>query len=282
MSSDPEKTARLDSATPTLRPRTPEAQFAPGTIVAARYRIASILGAGGMGEVYRADDIKLGQAVALKFLPARFARDAKLLEHLHDEVRHGRQVTHPNVCRIYDIAEWDDKHFVAMEYVDGEDLARLLRRIGRIAHDKAVDLARGIAAGLHAAHAKGILHRDLKPANVMIDSHGDPRIMDFGLALGEGDDDGTIAGTPAYMAPEQLVGQPVTVQSDLYALGVVMYELFTGRRTTRRRCPSVRARRKRTSPRRRASSRTSIPRSNASSSAACRAILRNDRVPRAK
>ena len=198
--------------------------------MAGRYRIAGILGSGGMGEVYRAEDIKLDQAVALKFLPARLARDPVLLSRLHDEVRLGRQISHPNVCRIHDIAEWEDTHFVAMELVDGEDLSRLLRRIGRLAHDKAVDIARGIAAGLMAAHAKGILHRDLKSANVMVDSHGDPRIMDFGLALATGEDDGTIAGTPAYMAPEQLEGKPATVQSDLYALGLVMYELFTGKR----------------------------------------------------
>ncbi|HEX2122833.1 MAG TPA: serine/threonine-protein kinase [Thermoanaerobaculia bacterium] len=230
---DPEATARIDSdVRPTPRARAGEPQFAPGTIVAGRYRIAGILGSGGMGEVYRADDTKLGQPVALKFLPARLARDPILLERLHDEVRLGRQIAHPNVCRIYDIVESDGAHFVAMEFVDGEDLARLLRRIGRLAHDKAVDITRGIAAGLAAAHGKGILHRDLKPANIMIDSHGEARIMDFGLALGDADDsqDGVIAGTPAYMAPEQLQGDPATVQSDLYALGLVMYELFTGKR----------------------------------------------------
>jgi Protein kinase domain len=209
--------------------RRPEEQFAPGTIVAGRYRIASILGAGGMGEVYRADDTKLGQTVALKFLPARLERDPVLLARLHDEVRLGRQIAHPNVCHLYDIVEADGAHFVAMEYVDGEDLSRLLRRIGRLTSDKAVDFARGIAAGLAAAHAKGILHRDLKPANIMIDSRGE-RIMDFGLALAAGEDDGTISGTPAYMAPEQLEGRPATVRSDLYALGLVMYELFTGKR----------------------------------------------------
>ncbi|HJQ39483.1 MAG TPA: serine/threonine-protein kinase [Thermoanaerobaculia bacterium] len=230
---DSEATARIDSdARRTPRGRGGEAQFAPGTIVAGRYRISGILGSGGMGEVYRADDIKLGQQVALKFLPARLARDGSLLGHLHDEVRHGRQIAHPNVCRVYDIIEWNDAHFVSMEYVDGEDLSRLLRRIGRLAHDKAVDIAGGIAAGLHAAHGKGILHRDLKPANIMIDSHGQARIMDFGLALAAEDDsqDGVIAGTPAYMAPEHRAGQPATVQSDLYSLGLVMYELFTGKR----------------------------------------------------
>jgi serine/threonine-protein kinase len=183
-----------------------------------------------MGEVYRAEDTKIGQTVALKFLPARLERDPVLLARLHDEVRLGRQIAHPNVCHLYDIIDWDGAHFVAMEYVDGEDLGRLLRRIGRLAPDKAVDFARGIAAGLAAAHAKGILHRDLKPANIMIDSRGDARIMDFGLALAAGEDDGTISGTPAYMAPEQLEGAPATVQSDLYALGLVMYELVTGKR----------------------------------------------------
>jgi serine/threonine-protein kinase len=229
---DPDATARQASdATPFVaRQRGAEVQFAPGTIIAGRYRISSILGSGGMGEVYRADDTKLGQTVALKFLPARLAKDAVLLGRLHDEVRLGRQVAHPNVCHIYDIVDWESAHFVAMEYVDGEDLSRLLRRIGRLAHDKAVDIARGIAAGLMAAHAKGILHRDLKPANVMVDARGDARVMDFGLALAAGEDDGTISGTPAYMAPEQLEGQPATVQSDLYALGLVMYELFTGKR----------------------------------------------------
>jgi len=212
--------------------RLPYEQFAPGSVIAGRYRIVSLLGSGGMGEVYRADDMKLGQQVALKFLPAAFARDAGLLELLHDEVRLGRQVSHPNVCRIYDIGEWDGAHFVAMEYVDGEDLGRLLQRIGRLAHDKAVEISRGLAAGLAAAHAKGILHRDLKPANIMIDGRGEPRITDFGLALAsdESVDSNVVAGTPAYMAPEQFDGKAATVQSDLYALGLVLYEIFTGRR----------------------------------------------------
>ena len=231
-SADTDKTAPIDSdARYTPQPREAEAQFAPGTIVAARYRIASILGSGGMGEVYRADDTKLGQQVALKFLPPQLERDAVLLERLHDEVRLGRLIAHPNVCRIYDIVEWEGAHFLAMEYVDGEDLQRLLHRIGRLSPDKAVDIARDIAAGLAAAHAKAILHRDLKPANVMIDSHGHARIMDFGLALTAGADQRAMAaGTPAYMAPELLEGASATVQSDLYALGCVMYELFTGKR----------------------------------------------------
>jgi len=214
---DSDATLRVDTDARSARRYESDSQFAPGTLVAERYRIASILGKGGMGEVYRADDIKLGQTVALKFLPSRLALDAKLLDRLHDEVRLGRQITHPNVCRIYDIGEWGSAHFVAMEYIDGEDLSRLLYRIGRLPHDKAVDITRGIAAGLAAAHAKGILHRDLKPANVLIDSHGDARITDFGLALTAGDEREELAGTPAYMAPELLDGAAATIQSDLYA-----------------------------------------------------------------
>jgi serine/threonine-protein kinase len=244
---DPELTARVETdarPTPQSAPRSDSGhgQFAPGTVIAGRYRIAGLLGSGGMGEVYRADDTKLDQPVALKFLPARLARDQVLLARLHDEVRLGRQIAHPNVCRIYDIVDYGSAHFVAMEFVDGEDLARLLRRIGRLAPDKAVDITRGIAAGLMAAHAKGILHRDLKPANVMIDSRGDARIMDFGLALGAGDDDGTVSGTPAYMAPELFEGRAATVQSDLYALGLVMYELVTGKRAHNARTMPERAR----------------------------------------
>ena len=232
---DPDQTARVETDV-RFTPRTThgDAQFAPGALIAGRYRIAGLLGSGGMGEVYRADDIKLDQQVALKFLPARLAKDQLLLLRLHDEVRLGRQIAHPNVCRIYDIGEFEETHFVAMEYVDGEDLRRLLSRIGRLASDKAVEIARGVAAGLHAAHVKGILHRDLKPANVMLDSRGHARITDFGLALSADTADfGGIAGTPAYMAPEQLAGKPASVQSDLYSLGLLMYELFTGRRPFR-------------------------------------------------
>ena len=231
MTTPADETARIESGAPRATARSSDdVRYSPGTMVAGRYRIASLLGAGGMGEVYRADDIRLGQPVALKFLPARLSRDPVLLGRLHDEVRLGRQIAHPNVCRTYDIVDWEDVAFIAMEFVDGEDLSRLLRRIGRLPHDKAVEIAHGVAAGLAAAHAKGILHRDLKPANVMLDSHGEARIMDFGLALDASNDDGTISGTPAYLAPEVIQGAPATIQSDLYALGLMMYELFTGAR----------------------------------------------------
>ena len=165
-------------------PRAPAggAQFVPGQILAERYRMIGLLGRGGMGEVYRADDLKLGQQVALKFLPRDVESDADRLSRFMNEVRLSLRVTHPNVCRVFDIADVGGRHFLSMEYVDGEDLASLLRRIGRLPEDKAVEIARQLCAGLAAAHEEGVLHRDLKPANVMIDGRGRAKITDFGLA----------------------------------------------------------------------------------------------------
>jgi eukaryotic-like serine/threonine-protein kinase len=205
-------------------------RFPPGSVLDNRYRILGLLGRGGMGEVYRADDLRLGQAVALKFLPSGLAHDAQRLAQFHTEVRTARQVAHPNVCRVYDIGEIDGEIYLSMEYVDGEDLSSLIRRIGRLPEDKAIEIARQIAAGLAAAHERGVLHRDLKPANIMLDGSGRVRLMDFSLAaVGEVTD--IRAGTPGYMAPEQLAGREVSTRSDIYALGLVLYELFTGRRT---------------------------------------------------
>jgi serine/threonine-protein kinase len=208
------------------------AQFIPGTMLSGRYRIVGLLGRGGMGEVYRADDLKLGQAVALKFLPKQLTHRADRLARFHQEVRLARQVSHPNVCRVHDIAEAGGQHFLSMEYIDGEDLASLLRRIGRLPSDKALELARQLCAGLAAAHERKVLHRDLKPANVLIDGRGRAHLVDFGLAdLTEGRRGAPeIAGTPGYMAPEQLAGREVTTRTDVYALGLVLYEMFTGKR----------------------------------------------------
>ncbi|HZS27064.1 MAG TPA: serine/threonine-protein kinase [Candidatus Angelobacter sp.] len=207
-------------------------RFFPGSLLAERYRIVALLGRGGMGEVYRADDLTLGQPVALKFLPEEAARDTALLERFRSEVRISRKVSHPNVCRVYDVGEVEGQTFFTMEYVDGEDLASLLCRIGRLPHDKAVDIARQLCAGLAAAHAKGVLHRDLKPANIMLDGRGQAVITDFGLASFSGQVQGAEvrSGTPAYMAPEQLAGKEVTEKSDIYSLGLVLYEVFTGKK----------------------------------------------------
>ena len=223
------------TASPVSRPRPfatiDQVRFIPGAMLAGRYRIVALLGRGGMGEVYRAEDLKLGQSVALKFLPEDLAGNADRLARFHHEVRVARQVSHPNVCRVYDISEADGQHFLSMEYVDGEDLASLLRRIGRLPSDKATQLARQLCAGLAAAHDCGVLHRDLKPANVLIDGRGRVRIADFGLAglIDERHNRNAFAGTPAYMAPEQLAGEAASMLTDVYALGLVLYEMFTGK-----------------------------------------------------
>ena len=227
-SSAPRGTPRPDKT-----PRPPAGErFAPGTILADRYRIVGLLGRGGMGEVYRADDLKLEQPVALKFLTRALERDPARIERLYAEVRTARQVSHPAVCRVWDIGEADGQHFLSMEFVDGENLSSLMRRIGRFPIDKALDVSRQVAEGLAAAHAKGLLHRDLKPANVMLDGQGQVRLTDFGLAgLAETlTREDVQTGTPAYMSPEQLLGREVSVRSDIYALGLVIYELVTGRR----------------------------------------------------
>jgi serine/threonine protein kinase len=207
-------------------------RIVPGTLLADRYRIVALIGRGGMGEVYRAEDLKLDQDVALKFLPEKLVQDGAALARFHREVRIAREISHPNVCRVFDIGEANGVPFISMEYVDGQDLSTLLRRIGRLPQDKALDIARQLCAGIAAAHDHGVLHRDLKPANVMLDDRGKVRIMDFGLAGIASDIQGSeiSSGTPAYMAPEQLAGKEVTIQSDLYSLGLVLYEIFTGKR----------------------------------------------------
>src|SRR5579859_6430260 len=207
-------------------------RFAPGTVLEGRYRIVALAGRGGMGEVYRAEDLKLTQTVAIKFLPESLSRDAAALQRFHSEVRIARQVSHPNVCRMFDVGEIEGTTFLTMEFVDGEDLASLLRRIGRLPQDKAIEVARQICAGLAAAHDKGVIHRDLKPANIMLDGQGKVRINDFGLAGIAASIQGAEvrAGTPAYMAPEQLAGSEVTTKSNIYSLGLVLYEILTGKR----------------------------------------------------
>lgn len=209
---------------------TEEGRFPAGTVLAGRYRILGPLGKGGMGEVYKAFDLVLNQVVALKFLTSAHLGEAALAR-FRNEVRIARQVSHPNVCRVYDVGMAEGLHFLSMEYIDGEDLQSLLRRIGRLPHDKAIEFTRKICAGLAAAHERGILHRDLKPTNIMIDGRGQPRIADFGLAAlaQEIPLSDLRSGTPAYMAPEQKAGREVTTRSDIYSLGPVLHEMFTGK-----------------------------------------------------
>ena len=184
-----------------------------------------------MGEVYKAEDLKLNQTVALKFLPENVENNGAALERFYGEVRIARRVSHSHVCRVFDIGEVDGSHFLSMEFINGDDLSSLLRRIGRLPPDKAIEIARQLCAGIHAIHQAGVLHRDLKPANVIIDERGRARITDFGIAglAHELKDAAGFAGTPAYMSPEQTTGKEVTARSDIYSLGLVLYEIFTGK-----------------------------------------------------
>ena len=193
-------------------------------LVFDEYVILDKIGAGGMGQVLKAKHRKMERIVALKFLPETAGENPTRIARFHSEVRIARQVSHPNVCRVYDIGETEGLHFISMEYVDGEDLASLLRRIGRLPPDKGLDIARQLCAGLAAAHARGILHRDLKPANVMLSGEGKVKILDFGLAKAWAPEDsnadlthsptltaqmtaaGVLLGTAAYMSPEQALG----------------------------------------------------------------------------
>ncbi len=207
----------------------PHEPLEPGALFAGRYRVVAQLGRGSMGVVYRAVDERLAQTVALKVL--RTSSPARR-EQLAREVRLARQVTHPAVCRVYDFEEAGHECFLSMELVDGENLATLLLRVGRLAPDRVLAIAREVLDGLAEAHASGVLHRDLKPANLLMDAGGHVCITDFGIATG-GDPAEALAlpaGTPAYMAPEQRSGGALSAQTDLYALGVLLYELCTGAR----------------------------------------------------
>ena len=209
------------------------ARFEAGQIFADRYRMIAHIGRGGMGEVWRADDLLLGAPVALKFIgPATETARRDIL----NEVRLARAITHPAVCRVFDVGEAAGEVFFSMELVNGEDLASLIQHAGRLPSEKVIDIARQLCAGLTAAHAQGVLHRDLKPANVLIDDDGRARITDFGIAVvTAGAAVGLPLGTPGYMAPEQLVpGAPLTERTDVYALAVLLYELVTGHHPSQR------------------------------------------------
>jgi tetratricopeptide (TPR) repeat protein len=209
----------------------PGAEFsiAPGDIFARRYRMISRIGRGGMGDVWRAEDLVLQTPVALKLIDAR---SEQARERILNEVRLARQITHPAVCRVFDVGEGDNGlAFYSMELVHGEDLAALLRRVGRLPSPKVIDIARQLCAGLAAAHDQGVLHRDLKPANILIDDQGVVRISDFGIAIPR-DSAGQhkLTGTPGYMAPEQMTeGTKLSERTDVYALGLVLYELLVGK-----------------------------------------------------
>ena len=204
------------------------ARFIPGYVLAGRYRMVTCLGKGGMGEVWRADDLVLQTPVALKLI---YSTDPEGRQRFLDEVRLARQITHPSICRVFDVGESEGEVFYSMEFVHGEDLATLVRRLGRLPSEKVAHIGQQLCDGLAAAHAQGILHRDLKPANVLIDADGFVRITDFGIAVTR-DTPGphTVIGTPGYMAPEQFhPGTPLSERTDIYSLGLILYELLLGK-----------------------------------------------------
>jgi tetratricopeptide (TPR) repeat protein/predicted Ser/Thr protein kinase len=203
------------------------ADFAAGDVFAGRYRMIARIGRGGMGDVWRADDLILEAPVALKLMHSASPSDRSRIIR---EVRLARQITHPAVCRVFDVGEAGETIFFSMEFVHGEDLAALLKRTGRLTPERVVEIAHQLCAGLAAAHAEGVLHRDLKPANVLIDQDGRVRITDFGIAVTTGDTEPHVMiGTLGYMAPEQLAADStVSERTDVYALGVILYELVTG------------------------------------------------------
>ena len=210
------------------------AQFASGQMFAGRYRMVARIGRGGMGDVWRADDVILQTPVALKLIASTANEHAG---RILNEVRLARQITHPAVCRVFDVGNAEGMVFFTMELVDGEDLAALVRRVGRLPSEKVNDIARQLCGGLAAAHAQGVLHRDLKPGNVLIDNSGQVRITDFGIAISQSQPvSHSLTGTPAYMAPEQrTMGATLSPQTDIYALGLVLYELLVGQHPFRQK-----------------------------------------------
>jgi len=218
---------------PTRTLITPTHQLKVGSTFANRYHILEELGRGGMGRVYKAIDNQVDEKVGLKLLNPEVAADEKTKERFRNELRLTRQISHRHICRVYDFSEFEGHSFISMEYVSGEDLKSLIRRVGELTSGKTVFIARQICEGLAEAHRLGIIHRDLKPHNVMIDRDGNVRIMDFGIARTyrkEGvTDTGVIIGTPEYMSPEQVEGRELDQRSDIYSLGILLYEMLTGR-----------------------------------------------------
>jgi serine/threonine protein kinase len=219
------------SQTKTLR--MPASELERGTIFAQRYEVIEELGKGGMGRVYKVFDKKIKEVVALKLLRPEISSDQSTIERFNNELRLARKISHRHVCRVFDLGEENTSHFITMEYVPGEDLKRFIKRSGQLTAGKALTIAEQVCEGLAEAHHLGIIHRDLKPQNIMIDSEGNTRIMDFGIArFLEGDGlttQGVMVGTPDYMAPEQAELEEVDQRSDIYALGIILFEMVTGR-----------------------------------------------------
>lgn len=204
----------------------------PGTVLSARYEIVEMLGQGGMGAVYKAKDLELDRLVALKVIRPELAAQPDILQRFKQELILARQITHRNVIRIFDLSEGNGIKFITMEFIDGQDLKSVLHEKSRLSPEETVRIIEQVCLALEAAHSEGVVHRDLKPQNIMLDKQGRVAVMDFGIARSIESSGmtqtGTLVGTPDYMSPEQVMGERVDARSDLFTLGVILYELLTG------------------------------------------------------
>src|SRR5882757_4627808 len=203
----------------------------PDTIIDERYRVISRLGSGGMADVYLAQDQLLGREVAVKVLHQHFAEDQEFVERFRREASSAAALSHPNIVGIFDRGEWNGTYYIAMEYVAGRSLKSIVREDGPLDPIVAIDIVIQILRAARFAHRRGVIHRDLKPHNVILDEEGRARVTDFGIARAGASDmtmTGSIMGTAQYLSPEQAQGHAVSETSDLYAVGVVLYELLTG------------------------------------------------------
>ena len=211
----------------------PREELTTGSTYAGRYQVIEELGKGGMGKVYKAHDTEIKEKVALKLIKTEIASDKKTIERFQNELKLARKISHRNVCRMYDLNKEENSYYITMEYVSGEDLKSLIRRVKQLTPGTAITIAKQVCDGLEEAHRLGVVHRDLKPSNIMIDKDGNAKIMDFGIARslkGKGiTGAGVMIGTPEYMSPEQVESKEVDRRSDIYSLGVILYEMVTGR-----------------------------------------------------
>ncbi len=218
---------------PTETLEAPKEELTTGSTFAGRYQIIEELGKGGMGKVYKAVDKEIDGKVALKLIKPEIAADGKTIERFRNELKTARDIAHKNVCRMYHLAKHEGTHYIVMEYVSGEDLKSFIRRARQLTPGTAISIAKQVCEGLTEAHKLGTVHRDLKPQNIMIDKEGNARIMDFGIARSLKEKGitgaGVMIGTPEYMSPEQVEAKEVDQRSDIYSLGVILYEMVTGR-----------------------------------------------------